>query len=233
MLIRGLPLVIAIMPVLAASIAYWLGASHGVLPSCMPLLDGCTSISASGRNMPGSLLFRAVMLPQAGLLMFLWYFAGRWLQALEIRSKAAAVMLVSGLIGALALILYMTFLGTKAPFYELMRRFGIYFYFLGTAIAQFTLAAAILRHARTSGLLQLRRVAVYMLWLCALPFALGILNLFLKAILDDTDSIENRIEWISALLMQLYFVGLYLAWRKTGFTIAVQASNSGDGFADL
>jgi hypothetical protein len=49
------------------------------------------------------------------------------------------------------------------------------------------------------------------------PFALGALNLVLKATLDDSDPAENIIEWIFALLMQIYFLLSYWNWRETGF----------------
>jgi len=221
MTIRALPLVAGIVPVVGVSLAYWLGVSSGVLPACSPFLDGCVSISATGRYMPASLLFQAVMLPQAVLLVFLWYFAAQWLRSISPKTKAPWAIVAAGVIGALALILYVTFLGTRGPFYEFMRRFGIYFYFLGTATAQLTLAVALLAYARQSAARRLKRTATGMLWLCGLPFALGILNLTLKAVLDDADSAENQIEWISALFMQAYFVLVYFAWRETDFAISV------------
>lgn len=176
--------------------------------------------------MPGSLLFRAVMLPQSILLIVVWYLSARWLRAIAPTSKAPVAVMLSGLVGALSLVLYVTFLGTKAPFYEFMRRFGIYLYFLGTATAQLTLAVALWRHASHSAILSLKRNAGAMLLLCGLPFVLGVLNLVLKAVLEDADSAENRIEWISALLMQGYFVVLYLAWRATGFSVQVKTDLS-------
>ncbi len=221
MLIRVLPLVAGIVPVAGIFLSYWLAVRNGVLPACSPFMDGCVSISATGRYMPGSLLFRAAMLPQSVLLLMVWYLASLWLRKLAPASRAPATIMVAGVVGALALVLYVTFLGTKAPFYEFMRRFGIYFYFLGTAIAQVTLAVALLNHARQEAARELARLSVGMLLLCGLPFLLGILNLVLKSILDNADPYENRIEWISALLMQAYFVVLYLAWRITGFSIAV------------
>ena len=226
MLIRALPLVAGIAPVAGITLAYWLGVENDVLPSCIPYVDGCTSISATGRYMPGSLLFRAVMLPQSILLIVVWYLSSRWLRAIAPASKAAGAVMLSGFIGALCLVLYVTFLGTKAPFYEFMRRFGIYLYFLGTATAQLTLAIALWGHARRSAILALKRIAGAMLWLCGLPFVLGVLNMFLKTVLDDADTAENRIEWISALLMQGYFVVLYLAWRETGFAVEVRTNQS-------
>ena len=222
MLLRGLPLYTGIAPVVTVTVAYWLGVSNNVLPACMPLLDGCTSISATGRYPPGNFLFRAIMLPQAVVLAMLWYLSAAWLDALTRTERSNKLLLVPGLLGALALVLYVTFLGTRLPFYEVMRRFGIYFYFLGTALAQLTLAVTLLKAAPRARADKLRRYALAMLWLCGLPFALGILNLVFNAILESADFMENRIEWTSALLMQGYFVVLYLAWRHTGFTTSVR-----------
>jgi hypothetical protein len=221
MLIRALPLVAGIVPVAGVWLSYWLAVDSAALPACMPLFDGCVSISATGRHMPASLLFRAVMLPQSILLVVIWYFAALWLRHIAPSSRGAPTVLVAGSVGAMALVLYVTFLGTKAPLYEFMRRFGIYLYFLGTATAQLTLAISLLRHASQAGAVRLRHLGTLLLWLCGLPFALGILNLVLKSTLDEADLAENRIEWISALLMQGYFVVLYLAWRATRFSVGV------------
>ena len=219
MLVRSLPLFAGIAPILGVTFAYRLGVSYGVLPSCIPFIDGCTSISATGRNMPGSLVFRSVMFPQSVLLMVVWYLAGRWIRNMTPSRMSAVTITVSGCIGALALVVYVATLGTRTPLYDFMRRFGVYFYFLGSATAQLTLAIVFLAHAKRTAELSLQRIATTMLWLCALPFALGVLNFVLKAVLDDADFAENRIEWISALLMQFYFLVLYSAWRDTGFSV--------------
>ena len=211
-----------IAPAIGVSLAYWLGVSNEVLPACIPLIDGCTSISATGRYMPGSLLFRAIMLPQAIVLAMLWYLSSKWLSALSDVDRSDKILLAFGLFGALALVTYVTFLGTKAPFYELMRRFGIYFYFLGTAVAQLSLALSLLKVAADRADAVLRRYSIMMLCLCGLPFALGVLLSFLKGVLENPDFAENRIEWIAALFMQAYFVVLYLAWRSTRISVAVR-----------
>ena len=222
MLIRVLPLFAGILPVVGVSLAYWIGVNNDVLPACMPLLDGCTSISATGRYPPGNLLFRAVMLPQAVLLIFVWYFACLWLRELSPNSRAVATIRAAGYIGACAMVLYVTMLGTKTPLYEFMRRFGIYFYFLGTAIAQVTLAAVLWHNAKRSASQSLSRIAGGMLLLCGLPFVLGVLNLVLKNLLEDADRAENRIEWLVALLMQGYFVLLHRAWLTSRFEVLVR-----------
>lgn len=173
--------------------------------------------------MPGRLVFRSVMFPQSVLLIVLWYLGARWIRDMTPSRISAVTVTVSGCIGALALVVYVATLGTRTPLYDFMRRFGVYFYFLGTAVAQVTLAVTLLAHAKRTMAMSLKRIATGMLWFCGMPFALGFLNLALKAVLDDPDFIENRIEWISALLMQFYFVALYIAWRNTDFRVAAES----------
>jgi len=227
MLIRLLPLLVGIAPVVAVFIAYWLGVQHEILPACNPWLDGCTSISSTGRHPPGSYLFRAVQLPCAALLAVTWFFSKGWLWRLNRGAHVTRinVMFISGVVASLALIVYTTFLGTTEPFYEFMRRFGIYVYFLGTALAQLLLSLTLASYARMESEPSLWRLSRQMLVLVALPFVLGILNLILKAALDDANAVENSIEWIASLCMQTWFVLLYIAWRRTGFEVAVGFGN--------
>jgi hypothetical protein len=224
MMLRFLPLLAGILPLVAMYGALWLGIDNEVLQPCIPFIDGCLSISATGRKPPGSFLFRAIMLPQAVLLVAVWYFSILWLRALDpgVRRNTVLTIIISGLVGALALVVYVTFLGTKEPIYEFMRRAGIYFGFLGTALAQLFLAIALQRVARERYDKDLQIIANVLLGLCAIPFALGIMNMVLRALLVDSDASENRIEWIAAMIMQLYFFGLYLAWRLTGIEASVR-----------
>jgi hypothetical protein len=224
MLIRFLPVLAALAPLLAVNIAYWLGVQHGHLPSCIPYFDGCTSISSTGRHPPGSFLFRAVHLPLSVLLVVIWYFAAAWLRALcnDAASRSSSWITGWGALGAVALILYVTFLGTTEPFYEFMRRVGIYFYFLGTALAQLLVSLRFKRCCTQKA----TALAKAMLWLCLLPFALGVLNLILKATLADADTSENRIEWLAALSMQCWYLVLYAAWRHTGFQAVVTTGST-------
>lgn len=212
MVIRSLLLITALGPIIGVNLSYWIGANADVLPSCFPYIDGCTSISSAGRYPPGDRLFRAVMLPQAALLAVTWYFAVLWLRSLLPTSKAGNAVLFFGLLGAAALVLYVSYLGTKEPFYELMRRFGIYLYFIGTVFAQLILTLALNRSAWRHA----------MLWAVAIPWVLGILNFVQKSLRTNPDMMENTIEWIVSLIMQLWFLLLYVGWRKTGFRVSVQ-----------
>jgi len=214
MFVRALPLIAAFAPLLGINVAYWIGAGNDVLPSCMPYLDGCTSISSTGRYPPGDRLFRAVLLPQSAVLAFTWYFSVLWLRSLQPAARYQAAILTSGVAGALALVLYVSYLASNDPFYEIMRSYGVYLYFGGTALAQLLLSLSLERSL-------LQRA---MVWVTITPWLLGILNFAQKAIFGSLNSNENRIEWIASLLMQVWFVMLWVAWRRSGFTLRVETN---------
>ena len=228
MLIRWLPFFIGLVPLIGVHIAYLIAVDYGYLQLCVPYLEGCTSISGTGRYPPASFLFKAVEMAMAVALPVFWYFSVKWLRVLDPRWHSHAVWLifVSGAIGALALIVYVTFLGTKEPFYEFMRRFGIYFYFLGTALAQLFLAISFRGIGKGIGDRNLSRMASAMLILCLMPFGLGVLNLAQKSLLpyETADALENSIEWVASLMMQVYFLVVFFAWRRTGLTVSVSAA---------
>lgn len=214
MLLRALPLIAAIAPIIGINIAYWIGANNEVLPSCIPYLDGCTSISSTGRYPPGDRLFRAVMLPYAAMLVFIWYFAVLWLKSLKPSVKTGPVIVASGLTGAAALVLYVTYLTSMDAFYIVMKTYGVYFYFAGTAFAQLVLSMSLDRSPTQRA----------MVWVTATPWILGLVNLAQKVILGSLNSNENRIEWIASLLMQVWFVLLWLEWRRTRFALTVNTT---------
>ncbi len=221
--LRILPLLAAVIPFIGVTASYWIAVRNGLVPGCIPYVDGCTSISASGRYAPASYLFRTVQMPLGVLHIVIWLLCIEWLKSMGHNgSKAHGLLRWSGIFSGVSLIVYVSFLGTGEAIYEFMRRFGIYGYFLGAGIAQLTLALCLVRvHSKTARFDGYRQ-GTLLVWLALLPFALGVLNLILKSLLDDADQWENRIEWIAALIMQLYFYFLWHAWRVTGFRARVE-----------
>ncbi len=218
--IRFLPLATGLLPIVAIHASLLLAINAGAIPACIPYIDGCASISATGRYEPAVFVFKPSMTIQAALLTAYWYAAVGWLRSVSgqhQRENAGRSILVFGAASSVALIIYVTFLGTQTPLYEFMRRFGIYFYFLFMVIAQITLAVKTLRLAKAKELQKVQKVARLQLWLALFPCALGVLNLTLKATLDEPDAAENIIEWIAALMMQTYFVLSWFSWRTTQF----------------
>jgi hypothetical protein len=188
-------------------------------------------VSATGRYPPASYLFKAAMLPQSILLCCYWLFNVGWLRTLTVAAgrvpRNTFAIGMFGVTGSLFLILYVTFLGSQEPFYEFMRRYGVYMYFLLNVIAQIVLAAKVLPVARSLGMPRLINLTRLQLFLGWFPFALGALNLILKATLEDSGPAESRIEWIFAMQMQIYFIVTYFSWKETGFGIAFSTADAG------
>lgn len=226
MILRVLPIVVGLVPIVTVFTCYWIAIDAAGLPVCNPFLDGCTSVSATGRHPPASYLFKATMLPQSILLATYWVLNVAWLRALQrsagVPNYSGPTIGVIGVAGSLFLILYVTFLGTEQPFYEFMRRYGVYMYFALNVVAQLILAYKVLPLARQwprTRLLSLVRAQLVLGWV---PFALGVVNLILKAVLEESRPAENRIEWVFAILMQVYFLITYFCWRETRFAVSAR-----------
>ena len=219
MLIRFIPLITGLLPIIAIHTSLFVAINTGSIPACIPYIDGCTSISATGRYEPASFIFKPAMLSEWLIMVVYWLFNAAWLRSLadDTNGRIGRWMVVSGITGALALVLYVTFLGAQVPFYEFMRRFGVYLYFLFSVIAQIMLAWNTLVIAKRRELPSVQRIARWQMFLALTPFALGALNLILKVTLENPDPPENVIEWIFALLMHVYFLLTWFNWRATGF----------------
>jgi len=221
MILRLLPLLTGLLPIVAIHLSLLVAIDAGAIPSCLPYIEGCASISATGRYEPASFIFKPAMMSEWMLLVVYWLFNVAWIRSFSRvtgeSGRAGRWMGFLGCAGALALIIYVTFLGTQAPFYDFMRRFGVYLYFLFSVIAQIILASHTIRISRSLRLHGMLTIGRAQMALALVPFALGALNLVLKATLADPDPAENVIEWVFALLMHIYFILTYFNWRETGF----------------
>ena len=207
----------ACLPLLAAIGSYLISASNAQVPWCWPMFEGCTSISRAARVEPAIFLFRLLMLPQALLLLALWWLIKTWLQQQTASTAAARAIFISGVVGALALALYCSFLGSSGDFYQFMRRFGITFHFAGTGLAQLLVIRAMRRLSLP------RSPAFCWLWYLVLAqWLLAILHVVLKASLSDYDAWENRLEWSLALLMTLWFAAMAWQLREERWRLSVQ-----------
>lgn len=202
-------------PLLAVHGAYALSLHAGLVPACVPYVEGCTSISRAARQGEAILLFRAMMLPYVALLALFWLLNARWCALLApARVKARRAMLACGLVGAVFLALYATTLGVDGDFYRWLRRYGINLYFSLTVLAQMFLIA-IAGRAEALGP-RLRRGFLVLL---ALLLGLGLASLPLQFLFDGParDARMNALEWQYALLMVVAYPLTGLAWRRSGF----------------
>lgn len=207
-----------LIPIVTAHAAYLINVFFGsaLTPefTCMPYLDGCVSISRAARSGPGLLLFKALMLPAAVLLTLSWRQVQNWLTVLSACSEKRA-RLISGLgtVAAIFLVLYVTALGNDGEWYRWQRRYGVTFYFAGTALSQLLLVWVLWpqRHSLLSG--RLLRPVFALTLLVGMQWLLGVFSSVKRMVFADPDvidRIENIIEWWFALPMATAFI--ILAW---------------------
>lgn len=202
-------------PVVTVHVSYAVSAAAGIVPACLPYLDGCTSISATGRHGLGYILFKAGMLPSALLLIVYWRLCRDWLlEAGDVDGPGLRSLLWLGIAGALFMALYTVFLGHKGEVYNLLRRFGVTLNLGFTYLAQLLVVWRVRRLRDTAGrppcpgwILRAKTGLVTVLLL------LGLGSIPVSNFIADKDPVENAIEWTFCLLTSGFYLLTAVAWR--------------------
>lgn len=220
---RAVPIALVswLVPSAAVLITYWISASLGEVPTCIPFFEGCTSISGAARRDPSIHLFRALMLPTATVIGAYWLLVRAWLRHLGETGRSRDWITVLGLIGALFMVLYIVFLGTDGRAYELMRRYGVTVYFAFTALAQLVLSGRLHRLSPEAKLQVGPGLILVKVGFGAAMLALGLVNIPAANFWPDLP-LDNVIAWNFALLMHGYFGLTAIAWSRAGFRIKAE-----------
>jgi len=212
-----LPLLITLLFLVAAHAAYLLSIQAGHVPACVPYLEGCVSISRAARHGDGNHLFRLLVIPCAVLHALVWWVARHWL-------RGGRLMLALGVLSAVALACYATFLGTEGETYRFLRRYGVVVYFGFGYLAQLALMR---RASRTDALPT--RVLTWMSWIAMAMLALGVANVVAGLAVSDPaakDRWENIFEWWLGLLMVGWYAVLALGWRRQALAMELKRHGS-------
>ena len=218
----ALPLVAGLLPAIASLTALWLSIELGLIPPCNPLLDGCVSISRAGRHDLPNHIFRLLVLPAGVLQGMTWMLCAAWLKGIDTETRRLLHILPwLGVLAALFLILYGTFLGTEGQAYRWMRHYGVIFYFGFTYLCMVISSGALWRLAH-AGLMALpARLDLLLPGLCAVTLVVGLMSAFAPLFLDSEDlkdRVGNIFEWYAALSFTLFFLALAWLWRRTRFS---------------
>lgn len=206
-------------PLITVHVSYGVSAAAGFIPWCVPYLDGCTSISATGRHGIGYVLFKAGMLPSAALLILYWGICRNWLlEAGDADGPALRSLLWLGIAGALFLMLYTVFLGHQGAVYNLLRRFGVSLNLGLTYLAQLLFVWRLGRlRSRTGRALCPPGLLRAKTWLVTVLLLIGLGSIPVSNFIADKDPVENAIEWTFCLLMSGFYLLTALAWRRSGY----------------
>jgi hypothetical protein len=208
-----------LLPLLCVHVTYLLAASYGHVEWCVPYWDSCTSISATGRELPEKLLFKLLMLPSALCALAFWWIAAQWLRiTCGVRARA---MFASGGIAALFLMLYVVALGESND-YRWARQTGIILFFSLTYVAQLRFLFHCAHRANSPLQLSIFR---WQRSAAALLLGVGMLSVVLDATYANYTGIEDAFEWIMMLFIALQFCSHYPLWKDSNLRVAID----GDG----
>lgn len=204
-------------PVLTVHLSYAVSAAGGIVPACIPYLEGCTSISATGRHGAGYVLFKAGMLPSALVLVLYWRLCRDWLlEAGDVDGPATRSLLWLGIAGALFMVLYTAFLGHKGEVYNLLRRFGVTLNLGFTLLAQLLVVWRLHRLHNQPGRAPCPAwILRAKTWLITGLVLLGLGSIPVSNFIADKDPVENAIEWTFCLLQSCFYLLTAVAWRRT------------------
>lgn len=221
-----IPIITALLPIVGINIAYLIAASYDHVPFCVVYLEGCTTISSTGRAVPESLWFRALIIPSAVISMICWRMIGAWLQCLEGQLYRGTIIIQTlGIIAGIFLIVYTVALGFIGPEYTLQRRLGVITFFGFTYLAELLLARRLWYIALNQPGVYPLRLAKQKLYLCVFLLVVGLASIPISNFVGE-DALENIVEWNFSVIVYSYFFLVYLGWKATGFKAKLEVTNS-------
>ena len=219
MTLYPLAILAGLLPLACIHITYVLAASHGQVPWCIPYIDSCTSISATGREPPAYFVFKAVMVPAAVVLMAYWLLNARWLQQLGCRSHGwLRALAVLGAIAGGGLIFYSVLLGAIGEDFRQWRHTGVLAFFGFTLFCQLIITR-LLTHSpavasgyrRTLGALKAVIAVDLLVGLASLAIGFAAPALY--------ERINDAFAWNFTLLLCVHVLLTATLWQRTGFTL--------------
>lgn len=225
--LKFLPLWVAVVPLVTINISYLVAVGMGHLPACIPYLSGCTSVSATGRVAPESLIFKAGMLLSAVAFALLWQLTATFLQTGGRRGSRGLLsrlrlLRVFSLLAALSLTLYGVTLGIPGDEFRLLRRIGINGFAISNLLTQ-VLFIVLYRPLRIEATRKLFR---WLLGFCiALPL-LGIAAELAKWLGAPRSPTNNLVAWNAFVALSAYYAVVARIWWHHGIALGRAASPS-------
>ncbi len=219
----ALPLWAAVVPLVTVNICYLVAVGLEHVPACIPYLQGCTSVSSTGRMAPESLIFRAGMLPTALILALFWHRCATFLELVGQSGLRLIILRVLGFTAALSLIIYAVTLGFEGDVYRQLRRSGINGFALSTFLAQLLLVFSY-RRMHVAATDKLWR---WLVLLCvALPL-LGIAAEVAKWAGVPRHAANNTVAWNAFVVASAYYAVVARIWWHHGFVGRFEIRSSG------
>jgi len=203
-----LALAAAVLPFMTFNITYWIAALLGHVPTCFTYLDGCTSVSSTGRQAPEMWFFKPGVLALAFVLALHWHYVAETLSQHGLPAARARALRTISLISVMALTIYAVTLGLPDEQFGNLRRVGTHGFAFSSWITQilFVVLYQPFRSAATRGLYR---------WLVAASLGLllvGIASEIAKISGMPRKPTNNIAAWNAFLLLSAYYLVLARIW---------------------
>ena len=185
---KGIALIIFLVPIITICISYVISAFYGYVDWCLPIIDGCTSISKVGRYGISFYLYKILVIPSVILMIYFWL-------KVYLDVYKNIFLLFLSFIACIFLIIYLIALGFDGPIYRFMREIGIFAFFVFMPICQIWLTASAPKESLKTK---------FFLYLLILLF-IGFCFVYFYILHMDNNNYENIIEWNFAFGIFLFF----------------------------
>ena len=209
--IKNLSVIIFFIPTFTVIFSYIFSLNLNLVPSCIPVIDGCTSISRTGRYYPVNYFFKSLIFI-SGIFIILYWYKNYFFFNKHFKSNLNKIALVIGLLSIIFLFLYIIFLG-ESNHYKFFRKIGIFIYILFAIISEFLLSIVYFKN-RNYNLFSNNFIKIK-LYLSSILTILGILLFpFMIMKIENVANLRNAISWNYFLLIQISYLSTYFCWKK-------------------
>ncbi len=221
---QRIALVALVLPIISIASSYFMSVSTGHVDWCLPYIDGCTTITATGIFYPAAYVFRAGLISSAVVFIIWWYCVRAWLESVGHPQHHPWIhrIVTFAIIASMLLVASIAVLGEhmEPPSgHRFLWRFhtttaGLFF--LITAICQILMTWR-MRQLQDELGIKFSRIASKQI-LAALQLLL--LAAFMLILIFDlkSDGVEEIFEWWLATFSCLYFYTTYHDWRDFRLT---------------
>ena len=175
---KGIALIIFLVPIITICISYVISAFYGYVDWCLPIIDGCTSISKVGRYGISFYLYKVLVIPSVILMIYFWL-------KVYLDVYKNIFLLFLSFIACIFLIIYLIALGFDGPIYRFMREVGIFAFFIFMPICQIWLSISSPSESMKT------KFFLYLLILLFISFCF----VYFYILPMDNNNYENIIEW--------------------------------------
>ncbi len=210
--LKKLSLVIFFVSTLTVILSYLFSLYFNHVPQCIPFIDGCTSISRTGRYYPVNYFFKIFLFFTGFLILIYWT---KNFYSLKNKNNETIINYATllGFISIFFLFLYLIFLGEN-NYYRFFRKVGIFIYLIFSILSELLLSFIYYSMKNNTVLFNIIFIRVKFILSILLTFlGIGLLPFMLMKI-ENVSEIRNIISWNFFFLIQLNILFTSLIWKK-------------------